>query len=250
MPKHHLSIDEETMAVLRRSEVSASSVTLPPGQLPRPLYEKVNKVLLLAGGKWNKSAKAHLFSDDPSEKLGLAVESGSIKDVKKATQAFYTPPELAADVVELARVSGCSVLEPSAGRGALAKECVIRGASNVSCVESDETSFAALVALDFNVKWTDFLQLKPVAVFDRVVMNPPFSDGQDVDHVTHAFGFLGAGGRLVAIMSPGWQTKQDRRSKAFRTLVEEHGCVDREVAGGAFKSSGTGVSTVIVVLEK
>ena len=32
------------------------------------------------------------------------------------------------------------------------------------------------------------------AIYDRILMNPPFEHGQDVDHVEHAFNLLKPGG--------------------------------------------------------
>lgn len=250
--KHHLTIDDETMTVLRASTVTASSVKLPPGQLPRPLYVKVNKVLETAGGKWNRAQQAHIFTDDPRETLGLAVASGAILDTKKATQAFYTPEAVARSVVHLASVDGKTVLEPSAGVGALALECRQSGGS-VTCVESNPTSCDKLKALRFVALCADFLQCshpRDLSTFDRVVMNPPFTAGQDIAHVTHAFGFLKRGGRLVSITSPSWETTQNKKATAFRELVRNYGYISERLSAGAFKESGTEISTLILILDK
>ena len=55
------------------------------------------------------------------------------------------------------------------------------------------------------------MQLSPEVVgrFDRVVMNPPFCRGRDLDHVRHALRFVAPGGRLVAIMSAGVAFRED-----------------------------------------
>ena len=47
--------------------------------------------------------------------------------------------------------------------------------------------------------------------YDRIVMNPPFEAGQDIDHVRHAFQFLKDGGRLVSIMSPSPFFREDKK---------------------------------------
>jgi len=249
MQKHHINIDDETMDVLKRSTITQTSVTLPPSQLERSLYTKVNKVLETAGGKWNKKEKAHVFQSDPKEALGMAIEKGAILDTKKATQAFYTPAALASIVVQHASVRGKTVLEPSAGEGALAMACSADGAKNVVCIEIDPKSATHLIKQGFNVQTGDFMKQAPDVFFDRVVMNPPFTGGQDIEHVTHAFKFLKPGGRLVAITSPSWQTKQDRKSAAFRKLVEDHGRIAEEFSEGSFKESGTNVRTLLVVLD-
>lgn len=48
-----------------------------PDNLDRKLYERVNAALESVGGKWNKKAKAHLFSADPSQFLGITIEDRS-----------------------------------------------------------------------------------------------------------------------------------------------------------------------------
>ena len=40
----------------------------------------------------------------------------------------------------------------------------------------------------------------PSDLFDRILMNPPFSDGRWQAHLQHAAKFLATGGRLVAIL--------------------------------------------------
>ena len=35
--------------------------------------------------------------------------------------------------------------------------------------------------------------------YDRIIMNPPFSDGRDIQHVQHAYNLLRPGGRIGAI---------------------------------------------------
>lgn len=249
MKKHHINIDDETMAVLRSSSITATTVKLPTGKLARPLYMKVNKVLETAGGKWSKSQKAHIFTDDPRSALGLAVEKGAILDRKKSTQAFYTPTEVAALVVALASVQGKTVLEPSAGHGSLADRCREGGASQVVCIEHDPQSCEVLIAKGFHVIEGDFLK-QSSSLFDRVVMNPPFTAGQDIDHVAHAFDFLKPGGRLVAIMSPAWFTGTQKKQKAMQLFLAQYGYVAERLDAGAFKESGTGIATMVVVLNK
>lgn len=86
--------------------------------------------------------------------------------------------------------------------------------------------------------------------YDRVVMNSPFANGADVAHVTHAFSFLRPGGRLVAIMSAAVKFRSDRKTKAFRELVEAHGGEIEDLPEGSFRASGTDVRTVLVTIDR
>ena len=91
--------------------------------------------------------------------------------------------------------------------------------------------------------------LGPKGLFDRIVMNPPFADQQDIRHVMHAATFLKPGGRLVAIMSAGVAFRDDRLSRAFRALLGERGGAIESLPEGAFQASGTGVRAVLVTIE-
>jgi 16S rRNA A1518/A1519 N6-dimethyltransferase RsmA/KsgA/DIM1 with predicted DNA glycosylase/AP lyase activity len=140
------------------------------------------------------------------------------------------------------------VLEPSAGTGNL-----LRGLNAVSadCVAVEfNHSLAATLAAQFphvSVRQADFLQCNgDLGKFDRIVMNPPFAKGQDIEHVQHALHMLKPGGRLVAIMSAGVAFRQD--AEEFRALVADlGGCID-PLPDDAFKASGTNVRTVLVTI--
>lgn len=247
-----MNISPEVLEVLNRSTITDNSLTLPPEQLDRDLYVKVDKVLKAAGGKWNRKAKAHLFQDDPRKVLGLAIETGKIVDPKKEFEAFYTPPRLAKLLVEEAKVGpAMTVLEPSAGEGAIALALREHWASpEIKCFEVRPESFKKIEAA-FATVCCDFLQVEPIGyAFDRVVMNPPFSNGQDVDHVMHAWKFLKPGGRLVSIMSAGVKFRNDNKYKTFRSFVEEIGGRIVDLPEGSFKASGTNVNTVMVTMDK
>jgi hypothetical protein len=246
-------ITDAVRDVLAAATIDATTVRL-NGQLDRDLYVQVDKVLRAAGGKWDRKTRAHVFDRDPREALGLAVETGQATNVKKALQAFYTPPELAARIAALARVeAGHLVLEPSAGQGALAD--AVRAAqpgARVRCVEVDPVAVEHLRGR-YPVDVGDFLGMQPVPevdAYDRIVMNPPFTKGQDIAHVTHALGFLKPGGRLVALTAPGWRFAENQAARSFRALLDILGAHVEEVPAGTFKASGTGVATVLVVVDR
>ncbi|MEN9926674.1 MAG: hypothetical protein RL268_2800, partial [Pseudomonadota bacterium] len=56
--------------------------------------------------------------------------------------------------------------------------------------------------------------------YDRIIMNPPFSNRRDAEHVRHAFDLLKPGGRIVAIMGDGVFFGQDRKAQEFRDWLE------------------------------
>ena len=253
-------ISDEVRDVLARSTITATTVTLPPGQLERKLYEQVNKALAGAGGKWSRKAGAHVFERDPREALGLAVETGKATNVRATLQAYYTPPALARRVVELSGVkAGDRVLEPSIGEGALAVAVLERVGLDVAIVAYDIDAVALYKAADCLdgrvskafLKCQDFLAAEPYSdsLYDVIVMNPPFTADADIRHVTHAWEFVKPGGTLVAIMWPAWhRSPSTAAQRAFADLVESVDGEVEDVPAGTFEH--TDVATVIVKMRK
>lgn len=174
-----------------------------------------------------------------------ALKSGV--QVAVAPQLFPTPAALAERVVEAADIRpGDSVLEPSAGTGALI-EALPEGAE----VQAVEVNYSLVSALTnrfpaVSVVQADFMQWESQQRFDKIIMNPPFANQQDIDHVTHALKFLKEGGKLVAIMSAGVEFRQDKKARGFRDMVERLGGTIERLPDDSFKESGTSVNTVLV----
>lgn len=163
---------------------------------------------------------------------------------------FHTQPSVIAIMLDRARLEeGLTVLEPEAGSGHIA-----------DAIKS-EYDIAAEVC-EVNPKLRELLELKGykfagidfltdvTRTFDRIVMNPPFEKQQDIDHVRKAFSLLKEGGRLVSVMAPGFEFRQDRKISDFRAWLEEVGGTWEDLPDGSFKASGTGVSTRLVVINR
>lgn len=155
------------------------------------------------GGYW-------LFDYEPGEVLGEIGVSGCIPD-QRAHQFYPTPAALARVVVELADIGEThAVLEPSAGIGGLAN---LLPKDRTTCVEVAELNARVLEAKGHNVIRADFIEwantheYNPASHFDRIVMNPPFSDGRAEAHTRAALQLLRPGGRLVAILPSGMRGK-------------------------------------------
>lgn len=239
-------IAENVLKVLDAAIVEGSRVFL-TGQLDRKLYTETDKVLQAAGGKWNRSAKAHVFDGDANDALEPIILTGEYSRTKQDFGQFDTPSDLAETVVDLADVrAGMPVLEPSAGIGRIAAAAGQVGAQ-VTCWEIDAKRAEKLTDYALNVG--DFLAAEPIAAFDRVVMNPPFAKQDDIRHVMHAHKFLKPGGRLVAIMSASVMFRDNKLTTEFREFVSANGGSINRLPDGSFKSSGTGVNTCIVTIN-
>lgn len=165
---------------------------------------------------------------------------------------FPTPAAIVDRMTESARLPDgpCLILEPSAGSGAICEG--IRRAAPAATVESYERQSSlreVLTLKGWHLVGGDFTEAAPTPRYHRALMNPPFENGQDIEHVRHAFQFLKPGGRLVAIMSPGPFFRQDRRAVEFREWFEALGGERQDLPAGAFKESGTGVATVLVIID-
>ncbi len=243
-----MRVAQNIVEVIARAEFEGNLVRL-TGQLDRPTYQAINKVLDAAGGKWNRAAKAHVFAGDAYEALDSVFTTGEIAVPKDEFDFFPTPGWLAEQLVISARiVPGMRVLEPSCGEGAIVK-AVLAADGDVDGFEVQPAK-AERVRTDFGVSVVeaDFLSMPPTAVYDRVVMNPPFQKQADIKHVMHALGFLKTAGRLVSVMGAGVTFRVDRRAVAFRDLLSKRGGTIEALPEGSFKSSGTMVNTVVVVI--
>lgn len=170
---------------------------------------------------------------------------------KKIPGFFPTPVELAESVIDLAEIKpGNTILEPSAGLGHIAELLRAEYPENdLKLVEYNVSLAEALKQKGFEVDNSDFLTYQG-GPFDRIVMNPPFENLEDINHVQHAFTLLKPGGRLVAIMA---NNKQGERAKVkeFADFVSNYGYSETNPEG-SFKSAfnPTGVNTITVVLDK
>ena len=167
---------------------------------------------------------------------------------------FPTPPDLAARMVEIAKMCNFHrVLEPSAGSGRILRAMMDwagdRGvAISISAYEANhDLAKLATRRTGLVVDCNNFFDV--VGEYHRIVMNPPFENGADIDHVMHAWNNLADDGRIVAIMSEGPFFRSDKKSAAFREHLEEWGWSEK-LPDGTFKDSGTGVACRLVVLDK
>lgn len=248
-------ISEQVLQVLDAAIKDGPRLVL-VGQLERKMYEAANDVLVAAGGKWNKSAKAHIFDGDAAEAMEPIILTGEFHRTKQDFGQFDTPSELAANVVALARIEpGMHVLEPSVGVGNIAREIrAVGGIVHAFEIDAKRRAVYESAGLSaFPCASGDFLSFEAPervdAAFDRVVMNPPFGMQADIDHVLHAAKFVKPGGRVVAIMSLSVMFRENRKTGDFRQFVVACGGMLDRLPEGSFKASGTSVNACIVALD-
>ena len=250
-------IDAEVLATLRASRVEGDRLFLPPGQLPRKLYERTDEVLRALGGRWCSRSRTHRFERDPSEALSKVLDDGAVATARDLGW-FPTPAALARSLVERAAVTpGARVLEPSAGEGAIVEALLCAGAE-VTAIEIEPRRVERLRARfpQVTVVEGDFLAKQPrdLGVFAAVVMNPPFSvdglQGADVAHVSHALEFVRYRGALVAVMSAGAASRETGLAPKLRAQIDELEGVIEPLPEGVFRASGTDVRAVVATLRE
>lgn len=166
---------------------------------------------------------------------------------------FPTPPAVIERIMDEADIQeGMRVLEPSAGKGDIADAAKVAG-GEVDTIEISFTLREILEAKGHHVIEHDFESfVGEEGKYDRVVMNPPFSDRLDAQHVRKAYDMLKPGGRLVAITGEGVFFGSDKKATAFRDWLDEVDGTSEKLPEGSFKSAfrSTGVATRLVVIDK
>lgn len=253
-----MKIPENILTILANCEIDNRLVRL-PGQLDRKTYVAVNKCLGNLGGIWNRKAEGHVFDYDPTDAFDNLLMTGETRDMKADFQYFPTPRRLAEEVVAMAGLDGsCRVLEPSCGNGALADVIWETGGSGIE----------RLLGIELNTDMGRYLAGKPYQVmlgvdfleycrehpagdeWTHIIMNPPFSRQQDVEHILAAYGMLAPGGILVSILSPSPFFRDNRKSREFRDWLDDLVADIVDVAPGAFKESGTNIAAKIIKVVK
>lgn len=171
-----------------------------PGSHDKYALEEAGRVLEMLGGVRQGDAAygRFQFDYDPAPVIKEIVCTGCIPD-HKSHQYYPTPEHIARDAVELAEIGpDHECLEPSAGTGNLADH--IAEAGKLVCVEVSPLHCQVLESKGHNVEQADFLKWGVTRFFDRIVMNPPYSQGRWQAHVEHAATMLRPDGVLVAIL--------------------------------------------------
>lgn len=180
------------------------------------------------------------------ERFATLADPSSAPRVVTSFNLFQTPEPLADMAASMLQLTG-RILEPSAGLGRLYRAIRARGDCPVTLVdispaccaelyrEIDGDKAARLVQADFLACDVERLG----GMFDGVLMNPPFKQGQDIKHIKHAIKLLRPGGQIVAFCANG-----PRQREHLKPLAAEW----HDLPEGSFKGEGTNVNAAIVVI--
>jgi phospholipid N-methyltransferase len=231
------TISPELRDLTSRGAVASALFTMPGDSAIRLLFNSVSR------------------DEQKSEKILRWTKEASLMSIPGF---FPTPPPVAEQLVTLACIEpGHRILEPSAGSGNLI-DAVLQSSGNVQLSYCEMNCFLLdLLREKYDGKdfvhfaGRNFMELDPAhsgQQFDRIVMNPPFERGQDIDHILHAYRMLAPKGILTAIVSAGVFHRKDKKTLGFRKLLEQAQAFVQQLPGDAFKSSGTMTQCTIVRL--
>ena len=239
--------------ILKHCTLENNVLKLPQVQFNKKSYAEAKKWIEEAGGTWQGGkVQGFIFPFNP-ERVFSILQSGQRYNLQQEYQFFETPPEVADWLVMLAGGihEDDTVLEPSAGRGALIK-AIHRACPSVmvECYELMPENREFLHALDNVILLDEDFTKDSVGSYTKIIANPPFANNQDIEHVILMYERLEKGGTLAAITSPHWKFASERKCVAFREWLEEvHGQVF-EIGAGEFRNSGTGICTMAIVIKK
>lgn len=212
----------------------------------KAVKSQAEDVLKAIGGV--KSKNGWRFSYDPTEVIDEILCTGSIPD-RQSHQYYSTPKALAemvADRASVGAIPGMSWLEPHAGTGGLAD--YVPEDANLLCCEISplhckilESKYNGFDGMPRKVECLDFLDFSKSYVgkgFDRILMNPPYSQKRWQTHLEAAASVLAKSGRLVAILPS---------SAAGKELIPGYSHTYSAILSNMFE--GTSISVVILTLE-
>lgn len=220
------------------------------------------------GGKANdyRQEKATDFDRAKAVYFGKQKKNSRTKS-QEGHDYFATPEPIGYKMVQwLQSKPGQSLLEPSAGDGAIARWMPDNTYNTVVEPSRDLTPKLMRNVAGAKVVESTFENFDLHNKFDGIAMNPPFGKGKDrggklaMEHVAKAYKHLKDGGRLIAIIPDG-PACQKRFDKWFYGDPEAKRKEDRGIADGVlmadihlpsvtFEREGTNVNTRMVVIDK
>jgi hypothetical protein len=165
------------------------------------------------------------------------------------SEFFPTPAAIVHKMLSRISSEARHFLEPSAGKGDIAEGIKERFRhANVDCIEQSPELISVLTAKDFPVVGHDWLQYSGVSYYDAIVMNPPFSEGDE--HLIRAWDFLHHGEIVCLLNEETIKNPHTAARERLAGIIEKHG--DVEYLGECFSTAQrkTSVCVAMVYLRK
>lgn len=220
------------------------------------------------GGKANdyRQEKATDFDRTKAVYFGKQ-KKNSRTNSREGVDYFATPEPVGYKMVQwLQSKPGQSLLEPSAGDGAIARWMPDNTYNTVVEPSRELTPKLMRNVAGAKVFENTFENFDLHNKFDGIAMNPPFGKGKDrggklaIEHIAKAYKHLKDGGRLIAIIpdGPACQTRFDKwfygnpeaKRKEYRGIADGVLMADIHLPSVTFDRAGTNVNTRMVVIDK
>lgn len=215
-------VDGKDMAALRENgdalrvtqEVPDTNVSTSERRRRKELGEPEKTVLVFGRGIWLKTFKngnGHLFFDvDALRDINMALAEfyGEVLPdmsdddepktkrpstaVSKDLQYYPTPQKVIDQIFKRMEFSKDDrVLEPSCGDGRIMQAVIaLNKTARVQGIEVDPGRANEARGKGLQVQVANFLEVQPAPIFDKIIMNPPFSGKHYLKHLIHAIKFL------------------------------------------------------------
>jgi hypothetical protein len=239
--------------ILRHCTLEDNVLKLPSVQFNKKSYLEAKKWIEEAGGTWaGGKVQGFTFPFDATRVFSVLHE-GKRCNLKQDYQFFETPEDVADWLVMIAGgiEETDTVLEPSAGRGALVKS-IHRSCPSVmvDCYELMPENKQFLSSMEnTNIIGDDFTK-GDNKKYTKIIANPPFSGNQDIKHVRMMFDLLENGGTLAAITSTHWEFASETVCIDFRQWLKDLNANVYVINDGEFKESGASIETRAIVIKK
>lgn len=219
--------------------------------LPPSVDQSIPAAPPLPSPERDAPARSHIAPDRNAEVEAMRrqLDEGGV-EVHAVPELFATSALLADQVIaQVPLVDGMTICEPSAGTGALLAALFRR--IDPARVVVDAVEFNAALAASLQIRFPtvcvhhgDFLAVVASPRYDLLIMNPPFSNARDIQHIKHAHAMLNPGGHLIAICADG-----PRQRACLAPWADACGGSYTALPAGSFKEAGTMVPTALVVLH-
>lgn len=236
------TVSAKTRMVIRDRRHNTANETwyFSDSSLQKAEIQDLERTLNFIGGV--KMSGSWKFPYEPTTTFDSVVSMGLIPEVK-SHQFYPTPASIAQYVAQILKCTPTDrVLEPSAGRGDLLA-FLDAVPENVTCVEVSPLFCNILSAKGYSVHNKDFIAWSKESpdCYDKIAINPPYSEGRAKEHTLTALNHLTEQGIMAAVLPAGYKPEE--------WIGSEYVCAKsgREYSG---EFEDTGITVAVFVFKR
>ena len=216
----------------------------PSQQFDKKLYADFKKHMTQNLGKWQSNKKRFVFEFNANNLL-TKLQNGETPNFRQDWHYFPTPKKVIEFMGNICIPTGCRILEPSAGQGA-----IIEGINEMfpcplntwTIIEAHPLNQKKLQEKGFNVAHDDFETYSPDTPFDIIYANPPFKKA--FEHVQKMIECTAKEGSIIVVLPSSFPSKYKKEIQGWEDMFEHIQIFP--LPEGSFKESKTAVDTLIL----